>query len=175
MQIRIATSLDKDGIHHVHWSAFPEEERELVAKLAVDLLSEKTTPQTISFVAEVESTIIGHVAFSPVTIDGSDRPTYILAPLAVTPDHQKQRIGTQLVKTGIQQLTQMGIDTLLVYGDPNYYSRFGFSEATAKPYLPPYKLQYPFGWQGLALSDRTPPTSPVQINCVAALQDPALW
>ena len=91
------------------------------------------------------------------------------------PDHQKQRIGTQLVETGIQRLIQMGVDTLLVYGDPNYYSRFGFSEATATPYLPPYKLQYPFGWQGLALSDRTPPTSPIPINCVASLRRPELW
>lgn len=175
MQIRTATSLDKDGIHCIYWSAFPEEERGLVADLAVNLLSEKTTPKTISFVAETDGTIVGHVAFSPVTIEDSDRPTYILAPLAVHPDHQKQRIGTQLVETGIQHLTQMGVDTLLVYGDPNYYGRFGFSDATAKPYLPPYELQYPFGWQGLLLGDRKPPTSPVRINCVAALRDPALW
>jgi len=53
MRIRIATSLDRDDIHDihgVHLCAFPEGEREIVSKLAINLLSQETTPQTISLV-----------------------------------------------------------------------------------------------------------------------------
>ena len=48
----------------------------------------------------------------------------------------------------------MGVDILFVYGDPKYYSRFGFSADAAVRYIPPYRLQYPFGWQGIALKER---------------------
>ena len=68
MHIRIATSLDRDDVRGVHLAAFAEDEREIVSKLAVNLLSEETTPQTISLVAETEGAVVGHVGFSPVTI-----------------------------------------------------------------------------------------------------------
>jgi len=176
MHIRIATSLDKDDIHSVHWSAFAEDEREIVSKLAVNLLSEETTPQTISLVAETEGAVVGHVVFSPVTI-GSDKnfQGYILAPLGVKPDYQKRRIGSKLIESGMQQLSRMGVDVLFVYGDPKYYSRFGFSVDAAEYYIPHYRLEYPFGWQGIALSECSIRTSPVKIACVTSLCDPALW
>ncbi len=176
MAIRTATDLDQNKIHRIYRAAFPKEEREIVAKLAVNLLCQNATPSTLSFVAEIEDTITGHIAFSPITLaEDSNCKGYILAPLAVDPNHQKQGIGSQLVQHGIQQLSQLGIDVLLVYGDPKYYGRFGFSEATAKNYSPPYKLQYPLGWQGLMLSDRAPAKFPVPITCVSALRDPAMW
>ena len=80
MHIRIATKIDRDDIHNVHWSAFAEDERETVSKLAVNLLSEETTPQTISLVAESDGVVVGHVAFSPVAIDNNEKfQGYILA------------------------------------------------------------------------------------------------
>ena len=176
MRIRAEIDLDQNRIYQLYFSVFPEEERDKVANLAVNLLSKETTPKTLSLVAETEEIITGHIAFSPVSInDNSHCQGYILAPLAVDPNHQKQGIGSQLVQHGIQQLSQMGVDVLLVYGDPKYYGRFGFSKATAKNYIPPYKLEHPFGWQGLMLSDLPPAKSPVQITCVPALSDPAMW
>lgn len=176
MHIRTATSLDQDGIHDVYWSAFAESEREIVSNLAVNLLSEETTPQTISLVAETEGAVVGHVAFSPVTI-GSNKnfQGYILAPLGVKPDYQKRRIGSKLVESGMQQLSEMGVDILFVYGDPNYYSRFGFRTDAADRFIPPYRLQYPFGWQAIALNECNVEKSPVEIACVGSLCDPELW
>jgi len=148
----------------------------MVSRLAVDLLSEETTPQTISLVSEADGAVVGHVAFSPVSIDdGEHLQGYILAPLAVRPDHQRRRIGSSLVESGMLQLSGMGVDVVLVYGDPEYYGRFGFTVDAAERYVPPYGLQYPFGWQGLALSERGIPESSVEIACVASLRDPALW
>jgi len=96
MHIRIATKLDRDDIQSIHRSAFAEGEREQVSKLAADLLSEETVPQTISLVAETEGAVVGHVAFSPVTINNNENfQGYILAPLGVKPAYQKHRIGSK--------------------------------------------------------------------------------
>ena len=176
MQIRAATSLDRDAIYSVHWSAFDENEREVISKFAVNLLSEKTTPQTISLVAETEGAVVGHVAFSPVTIDTNENVHgYILAPVGVKPEYQKRRIGSKLIESGIRQLSKMDVDILFVYGDPEYYGKFGFSVDAAEGYIPPYRLKYPFGWQGIAFNERSTGKSPANIVCVTSLNDPALW
>ena len=193
MQIRTATHLDRDDVHRIYWSAFPEGERESVAKLAVELLfaellfaegrsdgdaslSMSDACQVISLIAEVGRVAVGHVAFSRLMLDGNqDLQAWILAPLAVSPDHYRRGIGSSLIRTGIDQLTELQTDALLVYGDPAFYGRFGFQAEPAAGYVPPYPLEYPFGWQGLALSDRRLDQSPAPFTCVAPLCDPTLW
>ena len=176
MCIRIATPLDRDDIRAVHLSAFPEGEREIVSKLALNLLSEETVPQTISLVAESDGAVVGHVAFSPVKIDNNENlQGYILAPLGVKPGYQQSRIGSELIESGMQRLVNARVNILFVYGDPKYYSKFGFSADAANQYIPPYKLQYPFGWQAIALDGRYIARSPVNIVCVNSLCDPELW
>ena len=176
MSIRIATSLDRDDVRDVHLCAFPEDEREIVSELAINLLSERTTPQTISLVAESDGTIVGHIAFSPVTVDNDENMQgYILAPLGVKPAYQKHRIGSKLIESGMQQLLKMGVNILFVYGDPEYYSKFGFRADIADRYTPPYPLQYHFGWQAIVLNECNHAKSPVSIACVTSLCDPDLW
>jgi len=176
MNIRTATNQDRDDVHRVYLCAFPEGESKIVSKLAIDLLSEKTTPQTISLVAETDGAIIGHIAFSPVIIDNNEIfQGYILAPLGVKPNYQKRRIGSKLIEHGILQLSVMGINVVFVYGDPKYYGRFGFSADAAYQYNTPYKLQYPFGWQAIVLNECDIKKPPVAITCVTSLCDPKLW
>jgi putative acetyltransferase len=176
MRIRIATKLDCDNIRGIHLCAFPEGEREIVSKLAINLLSEETTPQTISLVAETEGIVVGHAAFSPVTIDNNESfQGYILAPLGVMPGYQRRLIGSKLIECGMQHLLKMGASILFVYGDPDYYSRFGFSPDAADRYIPPYQLQYPFGWQAIALNEGNIVKSALKIACVTSLCDPKLW
>ncbi len=156
--------------------AFAEGERGIVSKLAMDLLSEQTPPQAISLVAETDGAVVGHIAFSPVTI-GSNKSFqgYILAPLGVKPDYQKRGIGSKLIEYGMQQLSVMGVNVVFVYGDPKYYGRFGFSADEALQYTAPYPLQYPFGWQVIVLNACKIEKPPVAITCVASLCDPKLW
>jgi putative acetyltransferase len=104
-----------------------------------------------------------------------ERLGYLLAPLAVSPAHQRHRIGSRLVQNGIERLAKTSAEVLLVYGDPDYYGRFGFTVDAAISYLPPYPLQYPFGWQGMAINGDGTVSAPVNIACVASLHDPALW
>ncbi|MBN2332161.1 MAG: N-acetyltransferase [Deltaproteobacteria bacterium] len=176
MNIRIATNQDRDDIRTVYSSAFPKGESEIVAKLAIDLLSENTTPQTISLIAETDNSVVGHVAFSPVGIDNNENcQAYILAPLAVHPDYQKRHIGSTLIEYGMQQLSGMGVNVVFVYGDPKYYGRFGFNADTARNYTAPYNLQYPFGWQAVVLNECNLEKAPVTISCSTSLCDPTLW
>ena len=176
LTIRRATNLDRDDVSDVHLSAFPDGEREIVSELAINLLFEKTTPETISLVAEKEGAVVGHVAYSPVRIDNNENlQAYILAPLGVKPEYQKRGIGSRLIESGMQQLLEKGVNILFVYGDPEYYRKFGFSADVADRYTPPYKLLYPFGWQAKALNEFTAEKTSNKIACVTSLSDPELW
>lgn len=176
MHIRRATSLDRDHILEIYLNAFPAAENELVSKVAIALLFENTTPKTFCLLAEKNTTIVGHVAFSPVIIDSNDNVQgYILAPLAVIPAYQKQGIGTALIEAGIQELVKMDVNILFVYGDPAYYGRFGFRSDYAQKFMPQYHLHYPFGWQAIILNEFTIDNASSNITCVDSLNDPKLW
>lgn len=176
MKIRSAHSDDQDAMGDVYRSAFPEGENELVSKLAVDLLSAESSPQTLALVAEDHGVVVGHVAFSPVEIENHQKVSaYILAPLAVRADCQKRCVGKSLVEFGLQRLSDLGVKVVFVYGDPNYYGRFGFSAEHASYYKAPYPLEYAFGWQAVQLGDYDLATQPVAIRCVPALMNPTLW
>ena len=62
MNIRIATTHDGDAIRQLYLSAFTEEENEVVATLAVELLDENSALPILSLVAEMEGAVVGHVA-----------------------------------------------------------------------------------------------------------------
>jgi len=176
MNIRLTTDQDRDDIRRVYDSAFPAAESGIVGTLAVKLDVGKTTPPTISLVAERDGRVSGHVAFSPVSIVGSERcRAYILAPLAVQRDQQKCGIGSALVEDGVQRLMEQGVHLVFVYGDPEYYGRFGFNAESARNYTTPYELHYPFGWQACVLGTCPTAELPAVITCVAALNDPDLW
>ena len=176
MNIRTALKTDVESILEIHKSAFPEEESSTIAELATNLLSEDIKPPIISFLAEHNNVAIGHVAYSPATIDNDENWLgYILAPLAVKPKHQKHGAGSKLINHGIKQLKEMSVNVLFVYGDPKYYSRFGFNTKTSKNYLAPYDLKYPFGWQAMVLNQWNNLQGPVKVSCVASLNKSELW
>ena len=174
--IRVATSLDRDDVRDIHLCAFPEGEKQIVSTLAVNLLSEETSPKTISLVAEADDAVVGHIAFSPVTVNNNKSwKGYILAPLGVKPEYQKRRIGSRLIESGMERLSKMGVNVLFVYGDPKYYGKFGFNADLASGYSPPYELQYPFGWQAITLNEGVFTELTVKISCVDPLKDAELW
>jgi putative acetyltransferase len=177
MHIRVAASQDVDGVREVHQSAFDKAERGPVSELAVRLLAEVTSPPTLSLVAECDAgTVVGHIAFSPVTIANREATkAYILAPLAVRPDQQGRGVGSQLVEAGKQELARQGVQLLLVYGDPKFYGRFGFRAEVAAGLAPPYPLHYPHGWQGCVLAESALERASGAISCVEALCAPSLW
>ncbi len=176
MKIRSATSDDLESIREIYLSAFPENEASQVGKLAVDLLDKSLAPGAISFVSESEGEVSGHISFSPVKPKGGDELIgFILAPLAVAPGRQKAGIGSALVKAGLDWISIQEYPLVLVYGDPDYYGRFGFEAELAEHYPAPYPLEYPFGWQAMELFGPEPMPEPTLIECVPALQYPEIW
>lgn len=178
MRIRAAKQTEGIRIQGIHQSAFPEGESEQVAKLANDLLVDDGGTGGLSLVAEREGELVGHIAFSPVTLEGNE--TFrgsILAPLGVEPEYQEHGVGGQLVESGLEQLGAQSVHVVFVYGDPKYYGRFGFSHEAAQPFEAPYRLTYPFGWQALLLNPYEAATDnrSLRIRCVDALNDPGLW
>jgi len=81
---------------------------------------------TISLVAEIDGRVVGHIAFSPVTISDGTKNWYGLGPISVLPEYQKQGIGTSLVNKGLSLLKELCGQGCALVGDPNYYKRFGF-------------------------------------------------
>ena len=176
MNIRLAQETDLDSILKVIESAFSDEENKVIMNLVQELHQETTSPSIKSLVAEVDNQVIGYVSFSPIFLKSdSSIVGYILAPLAVSPEHQKQGVGSNLINAGIEMLTKDGVGVLMVYGDPAYYGRFGFKEEIGCSFVPPYTLQFPFGWTGMMLNDTLVPEQPIQFESVSALSKLDLW
>ncbi len=99
----------------------------------VDALRGVAEPQ-LSLVAEVDGDVVGHIFFSPVSIEseGSKVTAVALGPMAVLPDYQNQGIGSRLVREGLEECRRIGEAVVFVVGHPEYYPRFGFSPAGAK-------------------------------------------
>jgi len=85
---------------------------------------------TLSVVACDDASIVGHVAFSPVTAGAATGLG--LAPMAVLPAHQNRGIGALLVREGLASCAQLGCGFVVVLGEPEYYGRFGFERASGR-------------------------------------------
>lgn len=127
VRIRPEAPADVAAVRHVNAAAFPTPAE---ARL-VDVLRDSAS-DTISLVAEVDGNyIVGHIFFSPVTIDGLPRLKLAgLAPMAVLPGYQRRGIGSALVTAGLDRCRDAGFDGVVVLGHPEFYPRFGFASAS---------------------------------------------
>lgn len=82
---------------------------------------------SLSLVAEMKDRVVGHVAFSPVTISDGTTDWFGLGPVSVLPEVQRRGVGIALIKEGLARLRRLGGKGCVLVGDPNYYLRFGFS------------------------------------------------
>ena len=81
---------------------------------------------TLSLVAEVDGRVVGHIAFSPVTISGGAANWYGLGPVSVLPNYQRKGIGKALIQQGLSRLKGLGAKGCCLVGHPQYYRKFGF-------------------------------------------------
>lgn len=84
---------------------------------------------TLALVAEVDGEIVGQITFSPVTID-REYQAIGLGPVAVLPEHQRQGIGSRLIREGLDAVREAGHEAVFLVGHPEYYPRFGFVPAS---------------------------------------------
>lgn len=81
---------------------------------------------TLSLAAEIDGRIVGHIAFSPLSISDGTKNWYGLDPISILPEYQKQGIGKSLVNEGLSLLKELSGQGCALAGDPNYYKQFGF-------------------------------------------------
>ncbi len=76
--------------------------------------------------AVAEKKVVGHIAFSPVTISDGSLGWYGLDPISVLPEFPRQGIGKSMMHEGLSSLKSLGAKGRILVGDPGYYERFGF-------------------------------------------------
>lgn len=146
--IRQESPSDVTAIHAVTVAAFlnaPHTDH--TEQFVVDALR-KADVLSVSLVAEKASTVVGHVAVSPVSISDGSSGWYGLGPISVIPELQGQGIGSLLMKSALRLLQEEGAAGCVLLGDPAYYSRFGFKAEPelVLPDVPPEYFQaLPFG------------------------------
>lgn len=130
--MRPATPGDWGAIHAVEAAAFGHEDEALMVEA-----SRAEGAALVELVAERDGRVVGHVLFNRM-ITAPSRFIAGLAPLAVEPAFQRQGIGDELSRAGIEALRRMGAGGVVVLGHPTYYPRFGFSHVLAAPLGSPY-------------------------------------
>jgi putative acetyltransferase len=83
---------------------------------------------TLSLVAVEGERIVGHILFTPITVDSPGRSISALGlgPMAVLPELQRHGIGSKLVEAGLRECRRNGCQAVVVVGHPEFYPRFGF-------------------------------------------------
>lgn len=126
MIIRDETDSDFEAISAVTLAAFENHPHSNHTEQFIIEALRAAGALTISLVAEIDRQVVGHIAFSPVTISDGSTDWYGVGPVSVLPEFQKQGIGKSLIRKGLSLLKDLGAKGCLLVGDPDYYERFGF-------------------------------------------------
>jgi len=81
---------------------------------------------TLSLVAEMDGRVVGHLAFSPVTLSDGTPNWFGLGPVSVLPEFQRKGIGKALIEEGLSRLRGLNAGGCCLVGHPEYYRKFGF-------------------------------------------------
>ena len=129
IEVRPEEPRDAVRVFEINRRAF---ETEVEAKL-VDVLRSQVD-RLISLVAELDGEVVGHILFTPVTVEGGNASlkTMGLGPMAVLPEFQRRGIGSKLVRVGLAACRTLGEQAVFVVGHPEFYARFGFELAAPK-------------------------------------------
>jgi len=167
-----------DEIRQLYTSVFTHseghEEGLHVGELAYNILSSTDDRDFRCFIAVSNKKIIGSVILSTVWFD-SDIEAFLLSPVAIDTGHQGKGIGQKLIGSAIASLKAEGVELVLTYGDPGYYSKVGFRPLAEDVIKPPFELTHPEGWLGQSLTgNELEPVAGIA-RCVEALNNSDYW
>jgi putative acetyltransferase len=124
--IRSETNADVSAIAEVTVAAFKTLEISNHTEQFIIAALRTAKVLMVSLVAEVDGRVVGHIAFSPVTISDGSPNWYGLGPVSVLPEYQRQGIGKALIQEGLSRLKDMNAQGCCLVGHPDYYRKFGF-------------------------------------------------
>ncbi len=139
MEIRTETPSDYVNVYNVVKSAFATAEHAdgTEQDLVVALRKSQSFIPKLSLVATINEDIVGHIMFTKAQI--GDTEALILAPLAISPKHQKIGIGQALIKEGHKIAKTLGYKYIVVQGSEHYYPKSGYEKASKHDVIPPFE------------------------------------
>jgi len=149
-------------------------EGETVSMLTRQLIATTVEVDLFGYCAWDSGELLGCIFFSRFT-PPINRPAFMLSPVAVSTNHQRKGIGQKLINFGLEKIKLEGVELVVTYGDPNYYSRMGFVSITESIISSPFALTHPHGWQAQTLTSE--PLAPIkgETQCVEAFRRQEYW
>jgi putative acetyltransferase len=179
LDIRKSTETDRAVIEKIHTTAFGKEKGPEIAELVTGLFDDTTAAPLLSLVAVENDQLVGHILFTKSLLTDTDTPVSIrlLAPLAVLPEAQAQGVGRKLIKEGLNQLRNAGVDLVFVLGHPEYYPRCGFTTAGMLGFEAPYPIpdEHADAWMVHALKEGIIGRVKGKVQCSKVLNQPQHW
>lgn len=155
LRVRTEKPEDARAVREVIEAAFGRpDEADLVDRLrssgdGIDLLW---------MVAELDNEVVGHIAYSRVTVEPSGEAGIGLAPVSVLPSHQGRGIGAQLIERSLMVARELGEPFVILLGHGDYYPRFGFTRAGDHGIEAPWEVP-PEAWMLLVLDPLRAPAA----------------
>ena len=150
--IRPAREDDWPSILEVHRAAFGDD----VALLVEELRASEWYEPGLSFVADEDGVVVGHVMNTWNWLEGGAPRVLQLSPLGVLPAHQGRGHGSALVRASLDAVRARGEPLLVLEGNPKYYGRFGFVRADEVGLLPPPECLVDWAFQVAVLDPAAP-------------------
>jgi len=178
MNFRPFSPSEIDTIKQLYTDTFSDSEGEkegiAVGQLSYELLTTTPAEDLHCFVAENNEQLLGAVIFSRMSV-AAGQCVYLLSPMAVSTQSQKQGVGQKLIRFGLNALKESGVEAVVTYGDPNYYSKIGFEPVSEQVIKAPFSLSFPHGWLAQPLAGESLPLISETPTCVEALNNAAYW
>lgn len=149
-------------------------EGELVGKLVAHLFTALDNQEVVCFGAYEETSLMGAIFFTRLRFS-TPIQVYMLAPVAISTEHQGKGIGQALIEHGLNAMKQRPVAVAITYGDPAFYSKVGFEPLPETTIQAPFALSVPAGWQGQSLTSAPIAAIEEKPACVTAFNNPAYW
>jgi putative acetyltransferase len=173
--MRETTDADIENILFVEREAFNSN---VEANLVKDLLADPSAKPVLSIIAFVKDQVVGHILFTAAHLLSIPKvEVSLLAPLAIIPKFQKQGVGGNLIKKGVELLSKSNVDLVFVLGYPKYYPRYGFIPAGKLGFEASYSIpeKDADAWMVLALRPDLIGKISGRVVCCDALDKPQYW
>lgn len=175
---RILDRSNQNEVEKLFTSVFTSSEGEtegrLIGNLSSQLASNIDNNEIICLGVYENETLVGSIFFTRLQFSKPIQ-VFMLAPVAVSTEHQGKGIGQTLIKYGLNELKNRSVNVAVTYGDPSFYSKAGFQALSENVIQAPLKLSMPFGWLGQSLTGKSIPTINERPVCVKEFNDPVYW
>ena len=177
VEIKSLSTDDREEIVELFQKTFRQSEGDVEGDLLAALtndLSDRLGSESVSCLGAFESNQLIAAAFLTDLSFEHGFKVKMLAPVAVRTEYQRNGVGQKLILNAMDSVQAKGVDLIVTYGDPNYYSKVGFQSLSEQNVPAPMPLSMPIGWLGKTLN-RPIPSDLTTPKCVEPFSNQKLW